>query len=67
MKLRDALIKKLDAALLDFRKDYRGGLKQVFATVETVVNGRKHQVTILVQIEEDCATNQARHENAKLN
>lgn len=67
MKLRDVLIKKLDAALLEFRKEYKGGLRQTFATVETMVNGHRHQVTLLVQIEEDCATNQARHENAKLN
>lgn len=67
MKLRDVLIKKLDAALLEFRKEYKGGLRQTFATVEAMVNGRRHQVTLLVQIEEDCATNQARHENAKLN
>lgn len=67
MKLRDALIDKLDNALVQFRKEYQGGLQQVFATVQTTVKGRRHQVTLLIQIEEDCATNQARHENAKLN
>jgi hypothetical protein len=67
MKLRDTLIKKLDAALVEFRREYKGGLRQTFATVETVVDGRKHQVTLLIQIEEDCTTNQARHENATLN
>lgn len=67
MKLREVLIKKLDDALIKFRKEYKGGLRQTFATVETIVKGRKHQVTLLIQIEEDCATNQARHENAKLN
>lgn len=67
MKLRDVLIKKLDSALAEFRKEYRGGLQCVFATVETTVKGRTHRVTLIMQIEEDCTVNQARHENAKLN
>lgn len=67
MKLRDALIKKLDGALTVFRKEYRGGLQQAFATVETTIKGRTHRVTLVIQIEEDCAVNQTRRENAKLN
>jgi hypothetical protein len=61
------LIRKLDVALAEFRREYKGGLLQRFATVETIVKGHRHQVTILIQIEEDCTVNQERHENAGLN
>lgn len=67
MKLRDLLIRNLDAILDELRKSYKGGPQILFKSVETKNNKGTHRVTLLLQIEEDCESNVQRRENAELN
>lgn len=67
MKLRDLLIKNLDAILNELRKSYKGGPQILFKSVETKGSKGLHRITLIIQIEEDCQVNKERRENAELN
>lgn len=67
MKLRDLLIRNLDAILSELRQTYKSGPQILFKSVRTSGQNKRHIVTILIQIEEDCEANVERKENAGLN
>ena len=67
MKLRELLIRNLDAILGELRKTYKGGPQILVKTVLAASKARRHTVTILIQIEEECKANIERRENAGLN
>lgn len=67
MKLRDLLIRNLDAILNELRSNYKGGPQILFKSVETKGSKGTHRITLLIQIEEDCESNVERRKNAELN